>query len=317
MRFIKALFFIYFLLPVSLSAVAEEVLLSTWHGKPSSSEQSFMKRLKELHPSVQFTIITANRNKKTLAQKLRRLDLSNTKLIYAAGTNNSTMVQSFVKNKIPMLFYYVSDPVGSKLVKSDEKPGNNITGARFLVKPELQVAIMAKMKKLNKVAIWYDPREKSGILTLEKVEKKMRELGITPLPVRIIPDAITIDKQLKKAAAQAETLDAVYLIPSYSFYVNLKKIFSTISPSVFTVSSIAAYSKAGSTIAIGSNPTERVNKVAEMGRQILLGKQANQLPVSTVSEDDAFLYINKKRLQAAGLGNIEKLGLAVKYVEEE
>ncbi len=315
MLFVKALFIISFSVLACASAIAEEVLLSTWHSKPSSSEKNFMKRLKELHPGARFKIITADRNKSTLAQKLRRTDFSETKLIYAAGTNNSTMVNSFVKNKVPMLFYYVSDPIRAKLVKSDETPENNVTGARFLVQPELQVELMAKMKKLRKVAIWFDPREKSGQFTLQRVEKKLRELGITPVPVRVIPDATKVDKQLEDAAAHAKTVDAVYLVPSYSFYANLKKIFSKVDPSVFTISSLAAYSRAGSTIAIGSDPNERINKVAEMGYRILNGTPANKLPVSQVSEGEAFLYINKKSMQAAGLKNIERLGLPVKYVK--
>ncbi len=52
-----------------------------------------------------------------------------------------------------------------------------------------------------------------------------------------------------------------------------------------------------------------------MGYKILNGMQANQLPVSPVSRNEAFLYVNKNSMEAAGLKNIEKLGLQIKYVK--
>ncbi len=315
MAIIRPLFTMFLIGFVISSAKSEEVLISSWHNQPSSSEQNFMKRLKKLRPNVTFKVITAERKKSILADKLRKIDLKSIKLIYAAGTNNTVMVNTLVKDRVPIVFYYVSDPVQAKLVKSNEKPGNNVTGAHFLVQPDLQFPIIAKVKKLKSVAIWFDPREKSSKFTLAKIQNKLKEMGIKAIPVKVIPDAKNIEEQLEKASALAKTVDAVYLVPSYSFYVTRKKIFSKIDPSVFSVSSIAAYASAGSTIAIGSNVSERIKNVAEIANQILDGKKASEIPVSQVTAKEAFLYVNKERMEAAGLKDIEKLGLPIKYVK--
>lgn len=300
----------------AFNAFASEVLIVMWQGQ-TSAERAFEKRLKELRPDVHFSYIDAKREKTNLERALNQVDLDKIDLVYSFGTTGTKLVKSFLKGRKPMVFNLVSAPVLSNIANSIKKPGNNLTGARFLIYPETQLEIMARIKRFRSLAIWFDPREKQHDVVLRKLDNVLTQRGVKVYPFRIIPDAKNFDKQLEEAAKKTNKLDAVYFIAGSSFYLNLRKLYSSLKPSLLAMSSLSAYVEAGSTLAVGADLTERGQAVAEQANKILNGAKAGEIPISLVTSDKAFLYINKNKMAKAGLTNIDKLGMKIKLIEPE
>lgn len=298
----------------SSSAFSAEVLVIMWQGQ-TSSERAFEKRLKELRPDVRFSYIDAKRKKSNLMQALNKINLDKIDLVYSFGTTGTKIVKNFLKGRKPMVFNLVSAPVLSKIANSIKKPGNNLTGARFLIYPETQLEITARLKNFRTLAIWFDPREQQHDVVFRKLESVLTKRGVKVYPFRIIPDEENFDKSLKMAADKTNKLDAVYFIAGSSFYINLKKMYSSLDPSLLAISSLSAYVEAGSTLAVGADLTERGQTVAEQANKILNGARAGDIPISLVTSDKAFLYINKKKMASAGLTNVDKLGMKIKLID--
>lgn len=79
-------------------------------------------------------------------------------LIYAIGTD-AAKVASNLTTKVPILFSCVEDPVGDNLIKENNRPGTNLTGASDFPPCEAQLDAMKKIiPNLTRVAIIYDAK---------------------------------------------------------------------------------------------------------------------------------------------------------------
>ncbi|MGH1353276.1 MAG: ABC transporter substrate binding protein [Methyloligellaceae bacterium] len=300
----------------ALTAQAEEVLMVTW-GAKYVSETEFEKKLKELRPGVKFTYVDSERKKGVLAKKLREIDVNKYDLVYSFGTTGTKIVKQYLKGKKPQVFNIVSVPVLSKIANSMEKPGNNLTGARLLVDIKTQLDVADKLKPFKKLGVYFDPREKQNAVVLSQIKKYGAAAGKEIVPIRIVPDAANYDAMLGDASAKANTLDAVYIIASSSYADQYKKMIGKIDPKIMVMGSISTYVEAGATLALGADFGERGRATAELAGKILGGAKAGDLPVSVVTQKNAALYVNKAKKDVVGLGDIEKLGMNVKYLAEK
>lgn len=292
---------------------AAEVLVVMWQGK-SRAEKGFMEHLKKLRPDIKFSEIDANRDKNRLARKLRKTDLSKVDLVYSFGTTGSKMVKSYLQGKKPQVFNIVLAPVLAKLVNSMEKPGENITGAQFMVPLEVQLDILTKTKKIKKLAVWFDPREKQNPVVLEKINNLMGKHNIEVIPFRIIPDATGFKETLEKAAEKTNKMDAVYFIPSSSFYVHIKELHKHLSPRLLTMGGTRSYVKAGSVMGVAAHPTERGIAAAEQANMILNGKKAGEIPINQITLKNAFLQVNENKKDLLDLDSVRNIGIKIEYV---
>lgn len=295
---------------------AEEILMVTW-GAKYVSETEFEKKLKELRPDAKFTYIDSERKKSTLAQKLRGLDINKYDLVYSFGTTGSKIVKQYLKGKKPQVFNIVSVPVLSKLADSIDKPGNNLTGSRLLVDIKTQLGVMDKLKPFKKLGVYFDPREKQNAAVLAQIKKYGAANGKEIVPLRVVPDAKNYDEMLDEATKTANTLDAVYFIASSSYADQYAKMISKLDEKLMKMASISTYVEAGATIALGADFGERGRAAAELAGKILSGAKAGELPVSIVTEKNAFLYINKQKMASVGIKDPAAMGMNVQMVEEK
>ncbi len=295
---------------------AEEILMVTW-GAKYVSETEFEKKLKELRPGVKFTYVDSERKKGKLAKKLRGLDINKFDLVYSFGTTGSKIVKQYLKGKKPQVFNIVSVPVLSKIANSMDKPGNNLTGSRLLVDIKTQLEVMDKLKPYKKLGVYFDPREKQNAVVLSQIKKFGASAGKEIVPIRIVPDAGNYEDMLKEASAKANGIGALYIIASSSYADQYKKMISKLDSKMMIMGSISTYVQAGATIALGADFGERGRAAAELAGKILGGAKAGDLPVSVVTEKNAFLYVNKNKMASVGLKEIDKLGMNVKYLEEK
>ncbi len=298
----------------TISLQAAEVLMVTWQGK-TVAEDGFIERLKKLRPDVKFTHIDAKRKKGVLAQGLRKADLSKVDLVYSFGTTGTKIVKQFLKGRKPHVFNIVSAPVLSKIANSIEKPGNNLTGARFLVDIKTQLGVLNKLRKVKTLAVWFDPREKQNTVVLNVIKKEAEALGIEVTGFRIIPDSQNFKDLVKEASDKSNKMDAMYFIASSSFTEYYKPLHANLDPKLLVMGAVNVYVTNGSTIALGADMKERGHAAAELAHKVLNGESAGDIPITLVTAKTANLYANKDKVASAGIKDIEKMGFNVKYLE--
>ncbi len=293
-------FIVSFLSITSFSANAEELVMVQWI-KAADIDIAFQKHLRKLNPDVNIKYINGNRNKKALVYKLESFDFSNTKVVYSFGTTTTKIVKNYLKGKKPQIFNAVSTPMLSNIVPSLEKPGNRITGVKLLVDIERQIEFLSSLKKIRKLAVWYDPRENYTQDVLGKIIRIAKKKGITVIPFRIIPDADDFEKYLIAASKRSGELDALYFVMSPSFHLNYKLLHSKLSPKLLKMGPTKHFVEHGCTVAMGPDIIERAETLAEIANAILRGKDINEIPVSTVPPDRTVIFANKKALKHTGV----------------
>lgn len=316
MRYLFALIFAAaFVYPANFSAMAEEVLVVTWQGK-TRGETAFEEKLKKLRPNVKFKYLDASRKKVKLKLLLEEYDFSSIDLVYSYGTTGTKIVQKHLKGKKPHVFNIVSTPLRSGIVKSLEKPGNNITGAKLLVDLEEQLRFLRKIKKYKTLGIWFDPREAQSSAIVEKIFKLCDKWGVKASRFRFIPDAGKVEKTLTKLTTEANKLDALYVIATSSYTNVYPVMFKDLDPRLLVMGSVFRQVGFGATVALASSYEERGETAAEQAHQILSGKPAGSIPVSLITTKKAFLYVDPVKARMAKLNNLKKLGVKVIEITE-
>jgi putative tryptophan/tyrosine transport system substrate-binding protein len=110
--------------------------------------------------------------------------------------------------EIPIVFLFVADPVGSKLVASLARPGGNITGvtqvATDLTAKRFEL-LREIVPSMSRVALLLNPAEPSAQRYLKEGEAAARQLGLTVRPFEFrSPDQVeTVFEEMKQAKVQA------------------------------------------------------------------------------------------------------------------
>ena len=110
--------------------------------------------------------------------------------------------------EIPIVFLFVADPVGSKLVTSLARPGGNITGltqvATDLTAKRFEL-LREIVPSMSRVALLLNPAEPSAQKYLREGEAAARQLDLTVLPFefRSLDQVETVFAQMKQAKVQA------------------------------------------------------------------------------------------------------------------
>ena len=112
-----------------------------------------------------------------LAAQLVRLKVN---VIVAVG-GQATLPAKHATSTIPIVFTLVSDPVGAGLVASLARPGGNLTGLSS-VSTDLSGKRLELLKetipKGSRVAVLYDPTDRSKIAEVKEIKGDARSLGV-------------------------------------------------------------------------------------------------------------------------------------------
>lgn len=112
----------------------------------------------------------------TIAQKLVN-DRSD--LILAIATPAAQAVANITQT-IPILVTAVTDPASAKLVASNEKPGNNVSGTSDLTPVKAQIELLKKLVPTAKtVGLMYCSSEQNSIFQIELAKAACEEQGLS------------------------------------------------------------------------------------------------------------------------------------------
>ncbi len=99
-------------------------------------------------------------------------------LILAIATPAAQAVANLTK-KIPILVTAVTDPQSAKLVKSNEKPGTNVTGTSDLTPVNAQIDLLKKiLPQAKTVGLMYCSSEQNSIFQINMAKEACKKAGL-------------------------------------------------------------------------------------------------------------------------------------------
>jgi putative tryptophan/tyrosine transport system substrate-binding protein len=201
---------------------------------------------------------------------------------------------------IPIVFFAVSDPIGSGLVASLARPGGNVTGVTNIAKDltARQVQLLAQIAPgLRRVAIMGNPTNFSTDAQQAEAEAAARALGITPRAISVRdPDRIVM--ALAEAAGQGA--DGLVVLPDPTFLTRRREIADVALerrlPSIYARREAV---QAGGLVAYGASLSDQIRHATAYADRILKGARPAELPVEQPTKLE--LVINLKTAKALGL----------------
>ncbi|MGI1659619.1 MAG: ABC transporter substrate binding protein [Desulfitobacterium sp.] len=232
-------------------------------------------------------------NLKTIAQKF----VSNKyDLIIAIATPSAQAVVSETKD-IPVVFSAATDPIGSGLVSSMEKPGANVTGTSDRVSAEKIMELAEKITPgIKTVGALYNTSETNSVSVIENLKEYAAKKNI-----KVEVATVTNSSEVLQAVnALTGDVDAIFIpidnavasaMPAVAQAANKAKI-----PVYVGADSMV---KDGGLATYGINYTILGQETAKMASEILKGKNPGDIPVKSMTDMD--IYLNQKTADAIGI----------------
>lgn len=232
-------------------------------------------------------------NLKTICQKFANNKYD---LIIAIATPSAQAALGETK-EIPIVFSACTDPLGSGLVSSMEKPGQNITGTSDAVSAEKIMQLALRITPdIKTIGALYTSSETNSIAVINNLKEYAKKNGMT-----VVEATVTNSSEVQQAtSALAGKADAIF-----SPIDNTVASAMPIVAQVANKAKIPVYVGADSMVKDGGLATYGINyevlgqETANMAAEILKGKKPGDIPVKSMS--DMNIYLNKDTANAIGV----------------
>ena len=234
--------------------------------------------------------------------------------VILASTNSVVSATLKATRSIPIVFTWVSDPVGSGFVTNLPRPGGNITGFHNF-EPAIGGKWLAFLKQiapdLRRVAVVHVPEIVPNVAFLHVVEAAAPLLGVSVTAAEI-RNAADIERVL---SAFGEESGGLIVTPSALTATRRDLIIALAArfrlPAIY---SFGFYAESGGLMSYGINQLELVRSAASYVDRILRGTSPGDLPVQLPLRYE--LIINLKTAAALGLTVSNSLQLLADRVIE-
>jgi len=246
--------------------------------------------------NLQLDLQNAQGDQSNLVSMGQKLVSDNNNLLVGITTPATLSLSNATKDK-PIIMAGITYPVEAGLIKSENNPGNNITGVsdRTPIKQQLEVMkqILPKMKK---VGILYTASEDNSVKQAQEAEKLAKELG---LEVKVSTVANTNDIQQVTETLAAET-DAIFV-----------PIDNTIASAMATVAKVTDAKKVpvfpssdtmvadGGLLGIGVDQYKIGIETAKVIAKVLKGADTKTMPI--VLANEGVIYLNEAKAKQLGI----------------
>ena len=246
--------------------------------------------------NLQLDLQNAQGDQSNLVSMGQKLVSDNNDLLVGITTPATLSLSNATKDK-PIIMAGITYPVEAGLIKSENSPGNNITGVsdRTPIKQQLEVMkqILPKMKK---VGILYTASEDNSVKQAQEAEKLAKELG---LEVKVSTVANTNDIQQVTETLAAET-DAIFV-----------PIDNTIASAMATVVKVTDVKKIpvfpssdtmvadGGLLGIGVDQYKIGIETAKVIAKVLKGADTKTMPI--VLANEGVIYLNEAKAKQLGI----------------
>lgn len=217
-------------------------------------------------------------------------------MIVAIATPSAQTAANMTSD-IPVLFSACTDPLGSGLVSSLEKPGGNVTGTSDAVSAEkiMQLAMLIT-PEIKTIGALYNSGETNSLSVIKDLKEYAASNGL-----EVIDGTVTNSSEVQQVAQTlADKADAIFS-PIDNTIASAMPVVTQVAENTKTPVYVGADSmvKDGGLATYGINYTMLGRETADMAVEILGGKNPGDIPVRTI--DDVEIYLNKATAEAIGI----------------
>ncbi len=234
-------------------------------------------------------------NLKTISQKF----VTDKKdLILAIATPAAQSVASET-TEIPILITAVTDPADSKLVKSNDNPGTNVSGTSDLTPIKEQIELLKQIiPDVKKIAIVYCSGEVNSVLQADIAETEAKNIGIES-ERRTVTSTNDVAQVMESIAAG--DFDAVYIPTDNTLASSMTLVSSILNEAkVPVIVGERSMLEAGALASVAIDYYKLGYTTGEMAVEILSGKSEPQsMPIRYL--EDPELLINTSTVEKIGI----------------
>ncbi len=234
-------------------------------------------------------------------------------LIYAIATPAAQAVAKKTKD-IPIVVCAVTDPASAKIVKTNKKPGNNVTGASDLTPVAEQIKLLKQLLPNAKtVAIMYAGNESNSEYQANIAKKEITKNGLKYI-VKTVSDSNDIQAVTDSIVGKA---DAVYIPTDNLLASNMPTVVQTTNANkIPVIVGEEGMAKKGGLATYGINYLNLGKLAGQQAVKILEGKsKPATMPIEYLSASDCVLTINKTEVTKLGVTVPASLDKKATYVK--
>lgn len=259
-------------------------------------EDGLAKEGYKVGENLKIDLQNAQGDQSNLASMGQKLVTDNNDILVGITTPATLSLSNATKDK-PIIMAGITYPVEAGLIKSEDKPGNNITGVSDRTPIKQQLEIMKKvLPKMKKVGILYTASEDNSVKQAQEAEKLAKELG---LEVKVSSIANTNDIQQVTESLASET-DAIFV-----------PIDNTIASAMSTVVKVTDAKKIpvfpsadtmvadGGVLGIGVDQYQIGVETAKVVAKVLKGEDTKNMPI--VLANEGVIYLNEAKAKQLGI----------------
>ena len=217
-------------------------------------------------------------------------------LIVAIATPSAQAAANITED-IPVLFSACTDPLGSGLVASLEKPGKNVTGTSDAVSAEKIMELALRITpNIKKIGALYNSSETNSISVVNNLKEYAAKNGL-----EVIEGTVTNSSEVQQVTQSlADQVDAIFS-PIDNTIALAMPVVAQVTGSTKTPMYVGADSmvKDGGLATYGVNYTILGQETGNMAAEILNGKKPGDMPVRTISEVE--IYVNAATAETIGV----------------
>jgi putative tryptophan/tyrosine transport system substrate-binding protein len=220
--------------------------------------------------------------------------------VIVVSSNPALAILKPLSGRVPIVFVFVADPVGSGFVESLARPGGNITGFTNF-EPAMGGKWLEVLREavpaMTSVLVLMHPETAAHKEFWRKIEE-----AAGPLHIETIPAGIHNSTEIERAIAEFATRrdGGVIALPHPVTEVHRDLIIQqATSHSLPTIFAFAAHATAGALVTYGIDLAEALLRTTEYVDRILRGTKPADLPVQAPQTFE--LAVNLKTAKALGL----------------
>ncbi|MBU1999224.1 MAG: ABC transporter substrate-binding protein [Candidatus Omnitrophota bacterium] len=241
--------------------------------------------------NVEFDVRNADGIEDNVVKIMNDFKTKGLNLLITLGTIPSVFATKEIKN-IPIVFCTVFDPVGSGIVNSWERSGNNATGTSTWVKLQSMIKIMRYVSPVKTIGVIYNQEEGNSFLQLSALKVLQSELGLEVIPVNLT--------SLEEARGLIEGLvgkvDSIFITGSTLVGKSVGVILEVAKRhGLPTVAHLQERSKQGVLLVVSADNVKLGELAGTRVAQVLRGAKPADLPIEMLKEYDIFVNMNTAR----------------------
>ena len=199
---------------------------------------------------------------------------------------------------IPIVVTAVTDLKAAKLVKSDAKPGKNVTGTTDMVSIERQIKLLLSIvSKAKTIGIMYNAGESNSKIQADLATAVLKKAGVKVL----IKTANSTNDVQQVTETLASKVDGIF-VPTDNTFDSAAEVVGKVvkEKKVPLVASSVDQVKTGGLASIGIDYELLGEQTGKMAAKILAGK-AKPADMPVEKAHDMKLVVNKKMAKALGI----------------